>query len=128
MTYGKSGKPWKVSRLGLAAKQIGTVTDTIQGTVSEIEQVTHIIGDVEEIVIAVATAIEEQSSATREIADYDDTPTRLYYFLNYKTAAKLHPRRQKIYSPCLKFYGPLSFSSKFHYDYIWVLILTTGES
>ncbi len=49
-------------------KRIKDIQDNTSGTVLEIGQITRVINDVNEIVTTIATAVEEQSSATREIA------------------------------------------------------------
>ncbi|NLD36064.1 MAG: methyl-accepting chemotaxis protein [Desulfatiglans sp.] len=55
-----------------ATEEIKTLVKDIQddtsGTVVEISEITKIINDVNEIVTMIATAVEEQSTATREIA------------------------------------------------------------
>ncbi len=49
--------------------QIGDVQRTTQVTVVEINQISEVISGVNEIVTSIATAVEEQTAATREIAD-----------------------------------------------------------
>ena len=50
-------------------KSIESIQNTTDATVSEIEQITMVISDVNEIVATIATAVEEQSVATREISN-----------------------------------------------------------
>jgi len=50
-------------------KQINDVQVATNYTVTEIEQITIIIGEVNDIVATIATAVEEQTAATQEIAD-----------------------------------------------------------
>nr|NJM02044.1 methyl-accepting chemotaxis protein [Desulfobacula sp.] len=49
--------------------KIELIQTTTQGTVHEIEGITGIINDVNEIVATIATAVQEQSSVTQEIAN-----------------------------------------------------------
>jgi methyl-accepting chemotaxis protein len=49
--------------------KINGVQTTAQGTVSEIQEVTSVIGDMNDIVSTIASAVEEQSIATTEISD-----------------------------------------------------------
>jgi methyl-accepting chemotaxis protein len=55
-----------------ATQEIKSRMDGIQssttGTVTEIENITHVVNNVNEIVATIATAIEEQSATTREIS------------------------------------------------------------
>jgi len=48
--------------------RIQSIQDSISGTITDIEQVPKVINDVDEIVSTIATAVEEQSTTTREIA------------------------------------------------------------
>ena len=48
--------------------RIQGIQDSISGTITDIEQVPKVINDVDEIVSTIATAVEEQSTTTREIA------------------------------------------------------------
>ena len=48
--------------------KIGGIQDATEGTVTEIEQISNVIDQVNEIVSTIATAVEEQSVTTREIA------------------------------------------------------------
>jgi methyl-accepting chemotaxis protein len=50
-------------------ERINGVQSTAQGTVSEIKDVTKVIGDMNDIVSTIASAVEEQSIATTEISD-----------------------------------------------------------
>jgi len=49
-------------------EKIGGIQDSTAGTVTEIEQITKVINDVDEIVATIATAVEEQSATSQEIA------------------------------------------------------------
>ncbi|MBI9089928.1 MAG: methyl-accepting chemotaxis protein [Desulfobacterium sp.] len=49
--------------------KINGVQSTAQGTVSEIKDVTKVIGDMNDIVSTIASAVEEQSIATAEISE-----------------------------------------------------------
>jgi methyl-accepting chemotaxis protein len=49
-------------------EKIGAIQGSTDGTVSEINQISKIINDVNEIVSTIATAVEEQSVTTKEIA------------------------------------------------------------
>ncbi len=49
-------------------EKIGGIQDSTAGTVTEIEQISKIINDVNEIVATIATAVEEQSATSQEIA------------------------------------------------------------
>ncbi len=49
--------------------KINGVQSTAQGTVTEILEVTNVIGDMNDIVSTIASAVEEQSIATTEISD-----------------------------------------------------------
>jgi len=49
-------------------EKIGGIQDSTAGTVTEIEQISKVINDVNEIVATIATAVEEQSATSREIA------------------------------------------------------------
>ncbi|MBI9089929.1 MAG: methyl-accepting chemotaxis protein [Desulfobacterium sp.] len=49
--------------------KINGVQSTAQGTVTEIREVTTVIGDMNDIVSTIASAVEEQSIATTEISD-----------------------------------------------------------
>jgi methyl-accepting chemotaxis protein len=48
--------------------KIGAIQGATEATVSEIDQISKIINDVNEIVTTIATAVEEQSATTKEIA------------------------------------------------------------
>ncbi|RJQ54694.1 MAG: methyl-accepting chemotaxis protein [Desulfobacteraceae bacterium] len=48
--------------------KIQGIQDSISGTIGDIEQVPKVINDVDEIVSTIATAVEQQSATTREIA------------------------------------------------------------
>lgn len=48
--------------------RIQGIQDSISGTITDIEQVPKVINNVNEIVSTIATAVEEQSTTTREIA------------------------------------------------------------
>ncbi len=50
-------------------ESIDGIQNTTDTTVNEIEQITIVISDVNEIMTSIATAVEEQSAATQEIAD-----------------------------------------------------------
>ncbi|MCP4114166.1 MAG: methyl-accepting chemotaxis protein [Desulfobacteraceae bacterium] len=50
-------------------EKINGVQSTAKGTVSEIREVTTVIGDMNDIVSTIASAVEEQSIATNEISD-----------------------------------------------------------
>ena len=50
-------------------QQIEEVQRTTSSTVAEIDQISEVIGGVNEIVTTIAAAVEEQTAATREIAD-----------------------------------------------------------
>ncbi|MCP4114165.1 MAG: methyl-accepting chemotaxis protein [Desulfobacteraceae bacterium] len=50
-------------------EKINGVQSTAQGTVSEIQEVTTVIGDMNDIVSTIASAVEEQSIATTEISE-----------------------------------------------------------
>ncbi len=56
-----------------ATGEITTRVHTIQGstatTVKQIQQITHVIGEVNTIVMSIVTAVEEQSATTTEIAE-----------------------------------------------------------
>ena len=49
-------------------QKIASIQESTQGTISEINSISSIIRDVNEIVATIATAVEEQSSVTGEIA------------------------------------------------------------
>ncbi len=49
-------------------EQIGGIQNSTAGTVKEIEEILKVINDVNEIVSTIATAVEEQSVTTKEIA------------------------------------------------------------
>ncbi len=49
-------------------EKIGGIQDSTAGTVTEIEQISKVINDVNEIVATIATAVEEQSATSQEIA------------------------------------------------------------
>lgn len=49
-------------------KTIEGIQNTTDGTVTEINQIGKVIADINEIVGTIATAVEEQSTSTREIA------------------------------------------------------------
>ncbi|MBL0702126.1 MAG: methyl-accepting chemotaxis protein [Desulfosarcina sp.] len=49
-------------------EKIAGIQDSTAGTVTEIEQISKIINDVNEIVATIATAVEEQSATSQEIA------------------------------------------------------------
>jgi methyl-accepting chemotaxis protein len=49
-------------------KRVKDIQENTSGTVFEIGQITKVINDVNDIVTTIATAVEEQSSTTREIA------------------------------------------------------------
>jgi len=49
-------------------EKIGGIQNTTAGTVKEIEQISTVINEVNEIVTTIATAVEEQSVTTKEIA------------------------------------------------------------
>lgn len=49
-------------------ERIGTIQVSTTGTVTEIQEITKVIGQVNEIVATIAAAVEEQSETTREIA------------------------------------------------------------
>ena len=49
--------------------KIGGIQDSTAATVTEIEQITKVIDDVNEIVSTIATAVEEQSVTTKEIVN-----------------------------------------------------------
>ncbi|BBO81060.1 methyl-accepting chemotaxis protein [Desulfosarcina ovata subsp. sediminis] len=49
-------------------EQIAGIQGSTEGTVSEIKHITKVINGVNEIVSSIATAVEEQSAATREIS------------------------------------------------------------
>ncbi len=48
--------------------QIEGIQQTTQSTISEIEQISSVINNIDKIVVTIAAAIEEQSSATKDIA------------------------------------------------------------
>jgi methyl-accepting chemotaxis protein len=48
--------------------RVGGIQKSTDGTVSEIEQISTVVNDVNEIVSTIATAVEEQSVTTKEIA------------------------------------------------------------
>ncbi len=48
--------------------KIGGIQDSTSGTITEIEQISKVINNVNDIVATIATAVEEQSVTTREIA------------------------------------------------------------
>ncbi|RJQ54696.1 MAG: methyl-accepting chemotaxis protein [Desulfobacteraceae bacterium] len=50
------------------SQRIGSIQSTVEDTVSSIGQITRIINDVNEIVNNTATAVEQQSTTTKEIA------------------------------------------------------------
>ncbi len=50
-------------------ESIEGIQNTTDSTVKEIEEITTVISNVNEIVTSIATAVEEQSAATQEIAD-----------------------------------------------------------
>ena len=50
-------------------EQISGIQSSTSGTVSEIEEILKVINDVNEIVTTIATAVEEQSLTTKEIAN-----------------------------------------------------------
>ena len=50
-------------------QQIDEVQRTTELTVTEINQISEVIGNVNEIITTIAAAVEEQTAATREIAD-----------------------------------------------------------
>jgi len=49
--------------------KIGGIQSSTEGTVTEIEQISKVINDVNEMVSTIATAVEEQSVTTKEIAN-----------------------------------------------------------
>jgi len=49
-------------------EKIDGIQDSTAGTVTEIEQISKVINDINEIVSIIATAVEEQSTTSREIA------------------------------------------------------------
>ena len=49
-------------------EKIAGIQDSTAGTVTEIEQISKVINDVNEIVATIATAVEEQSATSQEIA------------------------------------------------------------
>jgi methyl-accepting chemotaxis protein len=49
-------------------EKIAGIQDSTAGTVTEIEQISNVINDVNEIVVTIATAVEEQSATGQEIA------------------------------------------------------------
>ena len=50
-------------------QQIGEVQDTTSTTVTEINQISEVINNINEIVAVISTAVDEQRSATQEIAN-----------------------------------------------------------
>ncbi len=48
--------------------KIATIQGTTKTTIAQAEQITAVIGQVNDLIVGIATAVEEQSSATREIA------------------------------------------------------------
>ena len=50
-------------------EKISGIQDSTKGTVTEIEQISKVINDVNEIVSTIATAVEEQSVTSKEIAE-----------------------------------------------------------
>jgi methyl-accepting chemotaxis protein len=48
--------------------KIGTIQGTTKTTIAQAERITAVIGQVNDLIVGIATAVEEQSSATREIA------------------------------------------------------------
>jgi methyl-accepting chemotaxis protein len=50
-------------------RQIGGIQDSTGNTVTSIEQIGRVITDVNDIVATIATAVEEQSVSTKEIAE-----------------------------------------------------------
>ena len=50
-------------------RQIGGIQDSTGNTVTSIEQIGRVINDVNDIVASIATAVEEQSVSTKEIAE-----------------------------------------------------------
>ncbi len=50
-------------------EKIGSIQESTTGTVTEIEQISKVINDVNEIVSTIATAVEEQSVTSKEIAE-----------------------------------------------------------
>ena len=54
---------------GEIKKRIEGIQTSTDGTVTEIEQISKVINEVNEIVATIATAVEEQSVTTREIAE-----------------------------------------------------------
>ena len=54
---------------GEIKNRITNIQDSTEGTVTQIEQITKVVNDVNEIVSTIATAVEEQSVTTREISD-----------------------------------------------------------
>ena len=53
---------------GEIKNRITNIQDSTEGTVTQIEQITKVVNDVNEIVSTIATAVEEQSVTTKEIA------------------------------------------------------------
>lgn len=53
---------------GTIKSNISMIQDSTKGTVTQIEEISKIINDVNEIVTTIATAVEEQSVTTKEIA------------------------------------------------------------
>jgi methyl-accepting chemotaxis protein len=50
-------------------EKIANIQNSTDGTVEGINEITQVIASVNEIVSTIATAVEEQSAATKEIAD-----------------------------------------------------------
>jgi methyl-accepting chemotaxis protein len=50
-------------------EKIEGIQGTTSATVEQISEITQVIADVNEVVVTIATAVEQQSAATREIAD-----------------------------------------------------------
>ncbi len=58
-----------VDATGEIRKKIEGIQTSTKGTVTHIKQITKVVNNVNEIVATIATAVEEQSVTTREIAD-----------------------------------------------------------
>ena len=48
--------------------QIGEMQGTTQSTITDIEQISQVIKDINEVIVSIATAVEQQSAATSEIS------------------------------------------------------------
>jgi len=49
--------------------RINSIQESTEATVKQIQQITHVIGEVNDIVTSIVTAVDEQSATTREIAE-----------------------------------------------------------